>query len=102
MKFKKVIIKMKFKSIFSNKCIYIRIINLKLIIVIFYINDIFIFIIIETLINIIKNDIKTFFKVKNFDSIDKIFDIQIHRIIITLTLNQSQYVKKILHEYEMK
>ena len=66
---------MKFKFIFLNKCIYIRIINLKLIIVAFYIDDIFIFIIIETLINIIKNDIKTFFKVKDFDSIDKIFDI---------------------------
>ena len=66
---------MKFKFIFLNKCIYIRIINLKLIIVAFYIDDIFIFIMIETLINIIKNDIKTFFKVKDFDSIDKIFDI---------------------------
>ena len=66
---------MRFKFIFSNKYIYIRIITLKLIIVIFYIDDIFIFIIIEILINIIKNDIKTFFKMKNFDSIDKIFDI---------------------------
>ena len=55
--------------------------NLKLIIVAFYINDIFIFIIIEILINIIKNDIKTFFKMKNFNSIDKIFDIQIYRIV---------------------
>ena len=66
---------MKFKFIFSNKCIYIRIINLKLIIVAFYINNIFIFIIIEILINIIKNDIKTFFKMKDFDLINKIFDI---------------------------
>ena len=66
---------MKFKFIFSNKCIYIRIINLKLIIIVFYIDDTFIFIIIEILINIIKNDIKTFFKIKNFGSIDKIFDI---------------------------
>ena len=66
---------MKFKFIFLNKYIYIRIINLKLIIVVFYINDIFIFIIIEILINIIKNDIKKSFKMKNFDLIDKIFDI---------------------------
>ena len=66
---------MKFKFIFSNKCIYIRIINLKLIIVAFYINNIFIFIIIEILINIIKNDIKIFFKMKDFDLIDKIIDI---------------------------
>ena len=66
---------MRFKFIFSNKCIYIRIINLKLIIVVFYIDDIFIFIMIKTLINIIKNDIKIFFKIKNFDLIDKIFDI---------------------------
>ena len=66
---------MKFKFIFSNKYIYIRIINLKLIIVAFYNNNIFIFIIIEILINIIKNNIKTFFKIKDFDLIDKIFDI---------------------------
>ena len=78
---------MKFKFIFSNKCIYIRIINSELIIVAFYIDDIFIFIIIEILINIIKNDIKTFFKIKDFGLIDKIFDIQIHRIVIILTLN---------------
>ena len=88
MKFEKVIIKMKFKFIFSNKCIYIRIINLKLIIVVFYVNDILIFIIIEILINIIKNDIKTFFKVKNFDLIDKIFGIQVYHIVIILILDQ--------------
>ena len=79
---------MKFKLIFSNKYIYIRIINLKLIIVTLYIDDIFIFIIIEILINIIKNDIKTFFKIKNFDLIDKIFDIQIYHIVIILIFNQ--------------
>ena len=66
---------MKFKFIFSNKCIYIRIIDSKLIIVVFYVDDILIFIMIEVLMNIIKNDIKAFFKVKDFDSIDKIFDI---------------------------
>ena len=87
MKFEKIIIKMRFKLIFSNKCIYIRIINSKLIIVVFYIDNIFIFIIIEILINIIKNNIKTFFKMKNFDSIDKILDIQIYYIIIILIFN---------------
>ena len=87
MKFEKVIIKMRFKFIFSNKCIYIRITNSELIIVAFYIDDILIFIIIETLINIIKNDIKIFFKVKDFDSINKIFDIQIYRIVIILIFN---------------
>ena len=66
---------MKFKFISSNKCIYIRIINSELIIVVFYVDDILIFIIIEILINIIKNDIKTFFKMKDFGLIDKIFDI---------------------------
>ena len=75
MKFKKVIIKMRFKFIFLNKCIYIRIINSELIIVAFYVDDIFIFIMIEILINIIKNDIKISFKMKDFDLIDKIFDI---------------------------
>ena len=39
---------------------------------------------------------------KDFDLIDKIFDIQIYRIVIILILDQSQYVKKIFHEYEMK
>ena len=66
---------MRFKFIFLNKCIYIRIIGSELIIVVFYVDDIFIFIMIEILINIIKNDIKTFFKIKNFDSINKILDI---------------------------
>ena len=79
---------MKFKFIFSNKCIYIQIINLKLTIVVFYIDDIFIFTIIEILINIIKNDIKTFFKMKDFDLINKILDIQIYYIAIILTLDQ--------------
>ena len=88
MKFEKIIIKIRFKFIFSNKCIYIRIINSKLIIVVFYVDDILIFIIIETLINIIKNNIKTFFKEKDLGLIDKIFDIQIHRIVIILILNQ--------------
>ena len=78
---------MKFKFIFSNKCIYIRIINLELIIVVLYIDDILIFIIIKILINIIKNNIKIFFKVKNFDLIDKILDIQIYYIAIILTFN---------------
>ena len=78
---------MKFKFIFSNKYIYIRIINLKLIIIAFYIDDIFIFIIIEILINIIKNDIKTIFKMKDFDLINKILDIQIYRIVIILIFN---------------
>ena len=87
MKFEKIIIKMRFKFIFSNKCIYIRIINSKLIIIAFYIDNIFIFIIIEILINIIKNDIKIFFKMKNFDLINKILDIQIHHIVIILILN---------------
>ena len=93
---------MKFKFIFSNKYIYIRIISSELIIVALYIDDILIFTIIEILINIIKNDIKTFFKVKDFDLIDKILDIQIHHITTILTFNQSQYVKKIFHEYKMK
>ena len=84
MKFEKIIIKIRFKFIFSNKCIYIRIINSKLIIVVFYVDDILIFIIIEILINIIKNDIKAFFKMKDFDLINKIFNIQIHRIVIIL------------------
>ena len=87
MKFEKIITKMKFKSIFSNKYIYIRIISSKLIIVAFYINDILIFIIIETLINIIKNDIKIFFKMKDFGSVDKIFNIQIYHIVIILTFD---------------
>ena len=93
---------MRFKFIFLNKYIYIRIIDLKLIIVVFYIDDIFIFIIIEILINIIKNDIKIFFKMKDFGSINKILDIQIYYIVIILIFNQSQYVKKIFHEYKMK
>ena len=66
---------MKFKLIFSNKCIYIRIINFELIIIVLYVDDILIFIKIEVIIIVIKNDIKTVFKIKNFDSINKILDI---------------------------
>ena len=66
---------MRFKFIFSNKCIYIRITNFELIIVVLYVNDILIFIKIEIIIIVIKNDIKIIFKMKNFDSINKILDI---------------------------
>ena len=53
---------MKLRFIFLNKFTYIRITNLKLINITFYINDIFIFIIIEILINVIKLILKHLLK----------------------------------------
>ena len=70
---------MGFKIIFSNKYIFIRIVNMKLIIIVLYINDILIFIKIILLINDIKKGIKKVFKIKNIDLINKILDIQIYR-----------------------
>ena len=49
--------------------------NIKLIIVVFYINDILIFIKIILLINDIKKGIKKIFKVKNIGLVSKILDI---------------------------
>ena len=66
---------MEFKFIFSNKYIYIYIKDFEVIIVGFYVDDIFIFIKIEIIINVIKNDIKIVFKMKNFGLINKILDI---------------------------
>ena len=66
---------MRFKFIFLNKYIYIRIRDFELIIVVFYVDDSFIFIKIEVIMNVIKNNIKIIFKIKNFGSINKILDI---------------------------
>ena len=50
-----------------------------MIIIIFYVNDILIFIKIKLLMNEIKKSIKQVFKIKNFGLINRILDIQIHR-----------------------
>ena len=60
---------MKFKAIFSNKYIFIRIIGIKLAIITLYINNILILIKLKLLINIIKRDIKAIFKIKNISKL---------------------------------
>lgn len=66
---------MRFEFIFSNKYIYIRIKNFELIIVIFYIDDIFIFIKNRNYYKRYKKKIKKNSKIKNFNLINKILDI---------------------------
>ena len=70
---------MKFKVIFSNKYIFIRIIDIKLTIITLYMDNILILIKLKLLINIIKRGIKAIFKVKNIGELKRILSIQIHR-----------------------
>ena len=56
---------MEFKFIFSNKYIFIYIIDIELAIITLYIDNILIFIKLKLLINIIKGGIKAIFKIKN-------------------------------------
>ena len=60
---------MKFKVIFSNKYIFIYIIDIELVIITLYIDNILIFIKLKLLINIIKRGIKAIFKIKNIDKL---------------------------------
>ena len=66
---------MKFKAIFSNKYIFIRIIDIKLAFITLYINNILILIKLKLLINIIKKDIKAIFKIKDIGELKRILDI---------------------------
>ena len=66
---------MEFKLIFSNKYIFIRIIDIELIIITLYINNILILIKLKLLINIIKKGIKAIFKIKNIDELKRILNI---------------------------
>ena len=66
---------MGFKAIFSNKYIFIRIIDIELVIITLYIDNILILIKLKLLINIIKRDIKTIFKIKNIGKLKRIFSI---------------------------
>ena len=60
---------MEFKFIFSNKYSFIYIIDIELVIITLYINNILILINLELLINIIKRDIKIIFKIKNISEL---------------------------------
>ena len=70
---------MRFQIIFLNKYIFFRIVDNELIIIIFYIDNILVFIKIQLLINEIKRDIKKIFKIKNSNFVKRIFNIQIYR-----------------------
>ena len=70
---------MGFKVIFSNKYIFIRIIDIELIIITLYMDNILILIKLKLLINIIKGDIKAIFKVKDIGELKRILSIQIYR-----------------------
>ena len=66
---------MGFKAIFSNKYIFIRIIDIELVIIILYINNILILIKLKLLIDIIKRDIKAIFKIKDISELKRILGI---------------------------
>ena len=66
---------MEFKVIFSNKYIFIRIIDIELAIITLYIDNILIFIKLKLLINIIKKGIKAIFKIKNINELKRILNI---------------------------
>ena len=66
---------MEFKAIFSNKYIFIYIIDIELTIITLYINNILILIKLKLLINIIKKDIKAIFKIKNINKLKRILNI---------------------------
>ena len=93
---------MGFKEIHSNKCIFIRTVDQKLIIIALYVNDILVLIKTEGLMKKIKDQIKDAFKVKDSGEIKRILDIQVHRTKDELTIGQTQYAEKVLQEYGMK
>ena len=66
---------MEFKAISSDKYIFIRIIDIELVIITLYINNILILIKLKLLINIIKGGIKAIFKIKNIDELKRILNI---------------------------
>ena len=66
---------MRFKVIFSNKYIFIYIIDIELAIITLYINNILILIKLKLLINIIKKGIKAIFKIKNINELKRILGI---------------------------
>ena len=66
---------MGFKAIFSDKYIFIRIIDIELAIITLYINNILILIKLKLLINIIKGGIKAIFKIKNIGKLKRILGI---------------------------
>ena len=70
---------MGFKVISSNKYIFIYIIDIELIIITLYINNILIFIKLKLLINIIKEGIKATFKIKDIGELKRILSIQIYQ-----------------------
>ena len=66
---------MEFKAIFSDKYIFIHIIDIELAIITLYVNNILIFIKLKLLINIIKRGIKATFKVKDIGELKRILSI---------------------------
>ncbi len=93
---------MAFRPISSDKCIYIRVVGSEIVIIGLYVDDILILTKTESLMMETKADIKKAFKVKDSGPVDKILAIQVHRTKDCIILEQSQYIRKILQEYQME
>lgn len=101
-KFEAAVKKIGFKSISSDKCIYIRVTDNEIAILGLYVDDILILTKTAKLMNQVKDQIKSAFQVKDSGEVKRILGIQAHRTDNELTLDQSQYVKKLLQEYGME
>lgn len=99
--FESEIIKIGFKAISSDKCIYIRVTGKELAIIALYVDDILVLTKTDTLMNEIKGEIKKAFRVKDSGEVKRILGIQVHRLGNTLVIEQSQYARKLLQDYEM-
>ena len=95
------VIKMGFKPILSDGCIFIRVEGDELAILALYVNNILIFTKTEALMKRIKDQIKKAFKIKDSGPVKIILGIQVHRTKDRLFIEQSQYTRKVLQEYQM-
>ena len=91
-----------FKSINSNNCVFFD--QSRRIILILYVDDLLIFSQSAKNINTMKNELFQKFSMKNIKKIIFILDIRIKRDINKklIAIDQIIYIKKFLHEYEMK
>ena len=93
--------KMGFKPISADKCIFIRVVGNELAILALYVDDILVLTKTEALMKQIKDQIKKAFKIKDSGEVKRILGIQVHRTKNGLFIEQSQYARKVLQEYEM-
>ena len=102
-KFERTVIKLGFRVIISDKCIFLRVTGDEMAIIALYVDDILVLTKTKSLMDEVKGSIKQAFKVKDSGPVNRILGIQAHRDwkSKTITLEQTQYALKLLHEYGM-